>query len=194
MFHRAASDPGAGGWLLGEPGFVGGAAGFGEGEQAFDGVALGDPGGDELFLAFLFGGGGQDLGRETGRQYDHAVGIADDDVAGLDGDARAGHGDAGFPRDVAPAEDGRVDRGVIDGEIEGGQRHAVPDGAVGDNARRASDPAVTATSTTSPGFTTVEPPGVPVRITSPGCSVTSRDRSATMSPKPNSMSWAGRAS
>src|ERR1700722_19115410 len=53
-------------------------------------------------------------------------------------------------------------------------------------------PALTSTSTTSPGWTTVEPVGVPVRITSPGSSVTSRDRSATRSPKPNSMSWAGR--
>ena len=55
-------------------------------------------------------------------------------------------------------------------------------------------PAVTSTSTTSPGFTTVDPAGVPVRMTSPGSRVVSRDRSATMLPKPNSMSVAGQAS
>ena len=43
------------------------------------------------------------------------------------------------------------------------------------------------TSTTSPGSTGLDPAGVPVRITSPGSSVMNRDRSATSSPKPNSM-------
>jgi len=64
------------------------------------------------------------------------------------------------------------------------------------DTRRIEDcfPAVTSTSTTSPGVTTVDPVGVPVRITSPGSRVRSRDRSATISPKPNSMSAAGQAS
>ena len=47
-----------------------------------------------------------------------------------------------------------------------------------------TSPAVTSTSTTSPGWTTVEPAGVPVSTTSPGSRVISRDRSAMMSPNP----------
>jgi hypothetical protein len=49
-------------------------------------------------------------------------------------------------------------------------------------------PAATSTSTTSPGWTTVDPVGVPVRTTSPGSSVISREMSATMSANPNSRS------
>jgi hypothetical protein len=48
--------------------------------------------------------------------------------------------------------------------------------------------AVTSTSTRSPGWTTVDPVGVPVRITSPGSSVVSRDTSATISANENSRS------
>ena len=51
-----------------------------------------------------------------------------------------------------------------------------------------ASPAVTSISTRSPGSTTVDPAGVPVKMTSPGSRVISRDRSATMSPRPKSSS------
>ena len=50
----------------------------------------------------------------------------------------------------------------------------------------AASGASTSTSTTSPGTTTEEPAGVPVRITSPVSRVSSCERSATRRPKGNS--------
>ncbi len=49
----------------------------------------------------------------------------------------------------------------------------------------AADGASTSISTVSPGCTTVEPAGVPVRMTSPGSRVMSWDRSATSRPNGN---------
>jgi len=71
-----------------------GAAGFGEGEQAVDALAGGDAGGDELLLALLLAGLGQDVGGDLGGQDHDAVGIADQEVAGLDG-LRPGCGGGG---------------------------------------------------------------------------------------------------
>ena len=78
-------------------------------------------------------------GARPGREYDYPVGVADHDVAGLDGHAGAGHGDAGLPGDVTAAEDGRVDGGVVDGDLEAREGRAVADRAVGDDAGRAAD-------------------------------------------------------
>ena len=99
----------------------------------------GDPAGDELLLALLLPRVGQHLGREGGREHDHAVGVADHDVAGLDRHPGAGHRDLGFPRDVAPAQHGRVDGRVVGRDLQPGQCRAVPDRAVGDDPGRAAD-------------------------------------------------------
>ncbi len=112
------------------------APGLGEREKAVDALAGGDPFGDEFFLAFLLAGLGQQFGGVARGQDDHAVGVADQDVAGLDRHAGAGHGDAGLPRNVPAAEDGRVDGGVVDRDLQSGQGGAVPDRAVGDDAGR----------------------------------------------------------
>ncbi len=127
-----------GGQLLGEPGFVVGAAGLGEREQAVDALPGRDAGGDELLLAFLLARLGQDLRGQRGRQDQHPVGVADDDVAGLDRRPGAGHGDVGLPGNVPPAEDRRVDGRVVDRDVQPGQHRAVPDRAVGDHAGRAA--------------------------------------------------------
>ena len=129
-------------------------------------LALGDPGGDELLLAFLLARLGQHLGREGGREDDHAVGIADHDVAGLDRHPGAGHRDVGFPGHVAPAEDGRVDGRMVDGDLQPGQHRAVPDRAVGD------DPAAPRTWARSARMSPIVPavvsPRASMTSTSPG--------------------------
>ena len=58
---------------------------------------------------------------------------------GVDGDAGAGDRGVDLPRHVPPPEHGRVRRAVVDRQVHGVQRLAVPDRAVGDDARRAAD-------------------------------------------------------
>ena len=125
--------------LFAEPGLVRFPPAFAERVQPVELRAGRDLGGDELFLPLLLAGRGEDLRRQAGREHDHAVVVADHQVARLDRDARAGHRDAPLPRDVPPAEHGGVDGRVIGGDIQLGQPGGVPDGAVRHDAGRAAD-------------------------------------------------------
>ena len=70
--------------------------------------------------------GGEDLRGHPGREHDHAVVVADHQVARLGRDAGAGHRDAAYPRYVTPAEHGGVDGRVVGGDVQFGQPGTVP--------------------------------------------------------------------
>src|SRR5581483_4362339 len=81
-------------------------------------------------------GVGEDFGGDAGRDDDHAVRVTDHDVTGPHGDACAGDRDVRLPRDVTAAKHCRMDGGVVGGNVQGGERGAVADGAIGDDAVR----------------------------------------------------------
>ena len=94
--------------------------------------------GDEALLALLLDRVGDDLGDERGRDDDHAVGVADEDVAGLHRRAAAGDRARRCPRarggGRAPPGGGRRGRS---GMSSAADRGAVAHAAVGDDARGA---------------------------------------------------------
>ena len=107
--------------------------------------------------------------------------------------ASSGVSEAGEPGDHAPGwpltpNAASLASSVIRGIAPNGGR-VYPASTIGLRSRPVvTSPAVTSISTRSPGSTTVDPAGVPVRITSPGSRVISLDRSATMSSRPKSSS------
>src|ERR1700722_3048102 len=122
----------------GPPRLVGGLPAFPERVQAVDGFALADMLGGELLLQLLLGGVKRHLHGQVRGDHDDPVAVAGDDVVRRDGDAGAGDDAVHLPRYVPPPEHRRVRRAVVDRQVHGVQRLAVPDRAVGEDARRAA--------------------------------------------------------
>ena len=95
---------------------------------------LGDPGVLVLLRERRVG----DLFGQRGRDDDHAVAVADDDVARLHGRAAASDRHVEIPRHVLAAEHRGVRARRVDRDADRGDRVVVADAAVGDDAGRAA--------------------------------------------------------
>src|SRR5699024_4140429 len=102
-------------------------------EQVANGVAFGDALGNPTVLFFLRQRRSHDVLGDRRWDDDDAVGVGDDDVAGLYGRAAAGDGEIVVPGHVPPSKNCGVGAFGVDGQADGGDLLVVAHSPVGDD-------------------------------------------------------------